>query len=61
MAKGYTHNFFSDVKEGRLTGQKGEPGTPGSLTLVGVVSGGQNPRISGATDFSGLKNALAPT
>lgn len=37
VAKGYTFNFFSDVKEGRLTGQKGEPGTPGSLTLVGVI------------------------
>ena len=37
VAKGYTYNFFSDVKEGRLTAQKGETGTPGSLTWVGVI------------------------
>lgn len=37
VAKGYTYNFFSDVKEGRLTAQKGEPGTAGFLALVGTI------------------------
>ena len=37
VAKGYTFNFFSDVKEGRLTAQNGQVGTPGSLTLIGVI------------------------
>jgi hypothetical protein len=36
-AKGYTYNFISDVMEGRLTAQKGQPGAPGSLTWVGVI------------------------
>ena len=36
-AKGYTLNFFSDVKEGRLTGQNGQVGQPGYLSLVGVI------------------------
>jgi len=36
-AKGYTYKFFSDVREGRLTAQRGQPGTPGSLTWIGVI------------------------
>jgi len=30
-------NFFSDVKEGRLTGQDGKIGQPGYLSLVGII------------------------
>jgi len=37
VAKGYTLNFFSDVKEGRLTGQDGKIGQPGYLSLVGII------------------------
>jgi hypothetical protein len=37
VAKGYTLNFFSDVKEGRLTGQGGQIGQPGYLSLVGII------------------------
>ena len=37
LAKGYTYNFFSDVKDGQLSGQKGQIGTPASLTLLGVI------------------------
>ncbi len=37
VAKGYTLNFVSDVKEGRLTGQNGQVGQPGYLSLVGVI------------------------
>jgi hypothetical protein len=37
VAKGYIYNFFADVRDGRLTAQKEEIGTPGSLTWVGVI------------------------
>lgn len=37
LVKGYTYNFLSEIKEGRLTGQQGQPGLPSSLTLAGVV------------------------
>jgi len=37
VTKGYTLNFFSDVKEGRLTGQDGKIGQPGYLSLVGII------------------------
>ncbi len=37
MAKGYTFNFFSEVKDGRLSAQHGQAGTPGSLSLVGTI------------------------
>ena len=37
FAKGYTSNFFVDVKGGRLNGQLGQVGMPASLTMVGVI------------------------
>ena len=37
VAKGYTLNFFSDVTDGRLTGQYGQIGQPGYLSLVGII------------------------
>lgn len=37
IAKGYTYNFFSEVKEGQLKAQVGEVGLPSSLSLVGVI------------------------
>jgi len=37
FVKGYVFNFFSDIKDGRLTGQYGQIGLPSSLTMVGVI------------------------
>lgn len=37
IAKGYSYNFFSEVTEGRLTAQHGQPGAPGSLSLLGTI------------------------
>jgi hypothetical protein len=37
IAKGYTLNFFTDVQDGKLTGQDGKIGQPGYLSLVGVI------------------------
>jgi hypothetical protein len=37
LARGYTINFFGDVKDGRLKSQAGEVGLPGSLTMVGII------------------------
>ncbi len=37
FAKGYTANFFADVKAGQLQGQYRQVGTPASLTMVGVI------------------------
>jgi hypothetical protein len=39
LVKGYTFNFFVDIKAGQLTGQKGAIGTPASLTMLGTVQG----------------------
>lgn len=36
-AKGYTFSFPADVKDGRLSGQFGQVGQPGSLTLTGTI------------------------
>ena len=38
LAKGYTLNFFSDVKGSQLTGQFGPMGQPASATLVGTIN-----------------------
>lgn len=38
-AKGYAISFPAEVKEGRLTGQYGVVGQPGSLTLTGMIQG----------------------
>lgn len=35
--KGYTYNFFVDVKDGNLIGRYGQSGQPASLTMVGVI------------------------
>ena len=35
--KGYTLNFFVDIKAGQLSGQQGAIGTPASLTMLGTV------------------------
>lgn len=37
LAKGYTYNFFIDVKNGQLTGQHGQIGMPASLTMLGDI------------------------
>jgi len=37
IAKGYTLKFFTDVKDGQLTGEDGKSGQPGYLSLVGVI------------------------
>ena len=37
LVKGYTHNFFIDVKAGQLQGQYKQAGTPGSLSMVGNI------------------------
>ena len=37
FAKGYTYNFFSDIKDGQLSGQMGQIGQPASLTIVGII------------------------
>ena len=36
-ARGYTFNFFSEIKDGKVSGQYGVVGRPASLTLVGTV------------------------
>lgn len=38
LAKGYTYNFFVDVKDGQIRGQLGEIGAPASLTMNGVIA-----------------------
>jgi hypothetical protein len=38
LIKGYTLNFFGDIKQGRLTAQYGEAGLPSSLTIGGLVA-----------------------
>ena len=38
LAKGYELRFEAEVRNGRLTGQYGSPGSPSSLTLVGTVA-----------------------
>lgn len=37
LVKGYTNRFFVDVRDGRLTGQRGQVGLPDSLTLDGFI------------------------
>jgi hypothetical protein len=51
VAKGYTLKFFSDVKEGRLTGQDGKIGQPGYLSLVGIIKadGSAEIKVNGLT------------
>jgi hypothetical protein len=40
QAKGFTFNFFVDVKEGKLMGQHGKLGKPSSLTMIGEIKKG---------------------
>jgi hypothetical protein len=37
VAKGYTYNFFADIRDGALKAEAGQAGQPGSLTMVGTV------------------------
>jgi hypothetical protein len=37
LIKGYFFNFFVDVKDGQLSGQKGPVGQSGTLTMVGTI------------------------
>jgi hypothetical protein len=37
LAKGYTAKLFSEVNNGRLSGQHGQPGQPSSFTMHGVI------------------------
>jgi TolB-like protein len=38
LVKGWTASFFVDVKNGKLTGKKGQIGQPAFLTLVGDIA-----------------------
>jgi hypothetical protein len=58
VAKGYTLNFFSDVKEGRLTGQYGQIGKPGYLSLVGVIKADGSAEIKANGLIGDPKNAV---
>ncbi|MDO9309852.1 MAG: hypothetical protein Q7V04_12380, partial [Deltaproteobacteria bacterium] len=46
LAKGYTYDFFADVKDGKLLGQYGKTGQPASLTMIGVITKGGNVGIN---------------
>ena len=37
LTKGYTYNFFVDVKDGRLIGQYGQWAQPNSLLMIGEI------------------------
>lgn len=37
LGKGYTYNFFGDIKDGAFRAQAGQPGQPAFLTMVGTV------------------------
>jgi hypothetical protein len=37
LVEGYVYTFLADVKEGKLSGQKGQIGYPASLTMVGTI------------------------
>jgi hypothetical protein len=37
FARGYTYNFFADIKDGELRAQYGQVGQQGSLTMVGTL------------------------
>jgi hypothetical protein len=37
LIRGYTFNFIVDVKDGRLYGEKGQVGQPGSLQMLGTI------------------------
>ncbi len=37
LVKGYTYNFFIDVKAGQLQGQHKQVDTPASLTMIGTI------------------------
>jgi len=58
VAKGYTLNFFSDVKEGRLTGQYGQIGQPGYLSLIGVIKADGSAEIKANGLIGDPKNAV---
>ncbi len=58
VAKGYTLNFFIDVKEGRLTGQYGQIGQPGYLGLVGVIKADGSAEINANGLIGNPKSAV---
>ena len=37
LVKGYTLNFYADVKDGRLMGKLGQSGQPASMTMIGIL------------------------
>ena len=45
LVRGYTYNFFSEVKDGRMTTQSGEPGQAASLAMDGLI------QTDGTADF----------
>lgn len=51
LVKGYTHRFFIDVHEGRVTGQRGQVGQPDSATWTGFIQadGTSEITVSGLT------------
>ena len=58
VGKGYTLNFFTDVKEGRLTGQDGKIGQPGYLSLVGVIKADGSAEINANGLIGNPKSAV---
>lgn len=59
--KGYTYNFYVDVKDGKLSGRYGQSGKPASLSMIGAIQQDGVVTIN-ATGMTGLnKNAtIAP-
>ena len=46
LVKGYTFNFFADIRDGKLMAQYGQSGLPSSLTMAGVVQRDGNVEIT---------------
>jgi hypothetical protein len=63
LVKGYEKHFYVDVKEGRVAGEQGQAGTPGSAVMAGVIQpdGATEIAVKGITGSPDTAVGSAPT